>query len=299
MYTLEQLRGFVAVAEHLHFGRAAQSLQMTQPPLSRQIQKLEADLGVELFARTNRQVALTAAGAELLERAHHILTMSERSRSAVRSVAHGERGGLTIGFTATSALSVLGPLLERIHATLPDVDIDLRERVTSAQLAEIDRGSIDLGLLRTAPADEYGVRELFREDLVVAVPAGHPLAERGKPCTVDQVVAHPMIGYAQPDSDYFRRKVERLIGERPFRVVYSVTQILSMLSLVRRGLGVALVPQSAQVMRPDGIRFLELAAPARMASEAQVSLSAVWSRESRNPALHRVLDVLQEPLDAF
>ncbi|GAA3936693.1 LysR family transcriptional regulator [Microbacterium soli] len=299
MYTLEQLRGFVAVAEYLHFGRAAESLQMTQPPLSRQIQKLEADLGVELFARTNRQVALTAAGAELLERARHILTLSDLSRAAVRSVAHGERGTLTIGFTATSALSVLGPVLERIHGALPDVDIDLREGVTSAQLAEIDRGRIDLGLLRSAPADEYGVRELLREDLVVVVPVDHPLAKRGKPCTVDQIAEYPMIGYTQRDSGYFHRKIEWLMGERPVHVAYRVTQILSMLSLVRRGLGIALVPQSTYVMRPEGIRFLELAVPARMAAEAQVSLSAVWSKESRNPALRRALEVLDGVLDAF
>lgn len=298
MYTLEQLRGFVAVAEHLHFGRAAESLQVTQPPLSRQIQKLEADLGVELFARTNRQVALTAAGAELLERARHILTMAERSRVAVRSVAHGERGTLTIGYTATSALSVLGPVLERIHDALPDVDVDLRERVTAAQLVEIDRGSIDLGLVRSAPADEYGTRELYREDLVVAVPEAHPLAARGRSCTVDQVAAHPMIGYARQDSEYFRRKVERLLGERDVHVAYRVTQIISMLSLVRRGLGVALVPASVQVMRPDGVRFLPLATPASLAAEAQVSLRAVWSQQSHNPTLFRALQALEGPLNS-
>lgn len=292
MFTLEQLRGFVAVAEHLHFGRAAESLKMTQPPLSRQIQKLEADLGVELFARTNRHVALTSAGSELLEHARHILTLSDRSRSAVRSVAHGERGTFTIGFTATSALSVLGAMLERIHEALPDVDVDLRERVTSAQLSEIDRGSIDLGLVRKAPAGEYGVREVEREDLVVAAPAEHPLAKRGKPCTIDQVVRHPMIGYTYTDSEYFQHKIDRLIGDRSVDFVYRVTQILSMLSLVRYGFGIALVPQSAQLMNPDGVRFLELVVPVHAVVESQVSLSAVWSHESRNPALPRVLKVL-------
>ena len=297
MYTLEQLRGFVAVAEYLHFGRAAESLQMTQPPLSRQIQKLEADLGVKLFARTNRQVALTAAGAEFLDRAQHILTLSSRSRDAVRSVAQGERGRLSIGFTATSALSVLGPLLEQIHLALPDIDVELRERVTAVQLAEIDRGSIDLGLLRTAPTDEYGVREVFRENLIVAVPAGHPLHEAGRPCTIDELVEFPMIGYARPESEYFRRKVEQLVGDRPVKVVYAVTQILSILSLVRRGFGVALVPQSASLMRPEGLSFLELAVEPRPVADGQVTLSAVWSPQSRNPVLQRVLTVLEEPLE--
>ncbi|GAA3606885.1 LysR family transcriptional regulator [Agrococcus terreus] len=295
MYSLEQLRGFVAVSEHLHFGRAAESLQMTQPPLSRQIQKLEAELGVQLLTRTNRQVALTAAGAELLERARHILALADRSRAAVRSVAHGERGTLTIGFTATSALSVLGPLLDRIHDALPDVDVDLRERVSGLQRTEIDRGSIDLGLLRTVPAGEYGVRELFREDLVVAVPSGHEL-DAGGPVAVDRLVEHPMIGYARPESEYFLRKVERIVGDRQVRTVYSVAQILSMLSLVARGVGVALVPRSTESLRPHGVAFLELDLPGRLAAEAQVTIAAVWDRHSRNPVLPRALEAIAAPL---
>ncbi|ROR65192.1 LysR family transcriptional regulator [Agrococcus jenensis] len=296
MYSLEQLRGFVAVSEHLHFGRAAESLQMTQPPLSRQIQKLEAELGVHLFTRTNRQVELTAAGVELLERARHILALADRSRAAVRSVAHGERGTLTIGFTATSALSVLGPLLDRIHDQLPDVDIDLRERVSGLQRTEIDRGSIDLGLLRTVPAGDYGVRELFREDLVLAVPDRHPLAEAGRPVSVDRLVEHPMIGYARPESEYFLRKVERILGDRQVRTVYSVAQILSMLSLVARSIGVALVPRSTESLRPHGVTFLELDLPGRVAAEAQVTIAAVWDRGSRNPVLPRALEAIAAPL---
>lgn len=297
MYTLEQLRGFVAVAEHLHFGRAAESLQLTQPPLSRQIQKLEADLGVQLLTRTNRSVALTPAGTELLERARHILALAERSRSSVRSVAHGEHGTLAIGFTATSALSVLGPVLERLRASLPDVDIELRERVSSAQLIEIDREAIDLGLLRAIPHDaRYGVRQLYSEDLVVAVPADHPLARDRRAVTIDDVVAHPMIGYAPGEAEYFRRKVERIAGDRPLRIVHSVTQILSILALVDRGIGVALVPRSTARVGPASVVFIDLAVPAALSATAHVSIAAVWSAASRNPALHRALQLLDAPL---
>jgi len=298
MYTLEQLRGFVAVAEHLHFGRAAEALQMTQPALSRQIQKLEADLEVGLLARTNRHVELTAAGGELLEWARRILSLSESSRSAVRSVARGERGTLTIGFTATVALAILGPLLERLQEALPDVDINLHEQVRLEQLQGIDRGDLDLGLMRQVPTQGFGVREVFREDLVLAVPAGHPLAARGTSCTMDDVAAYPMIGYAAEGSGYFRHKVDALLGDRPVAMVHSVAQILSMLSLVARGFGVALVPNSVRPIGTNGVVFLELDVPQPLRSTAQVPLSAVWSRQSNNPALRRALEALDLPLTA-
>lgn len=295
MFNLEQLRSFVAVAEHLHFGRAAQELQMTQPPLSRQIQKLEADLGVQLFERTKRKVELTAAGTVFLERARRILVMTERSREAVRGVALGEAGRLTIGFTASSALSVLGPLLERVSAALPEAAIDLRERVSGAQLTEIERGSIDLAIVRSVPADpNFGVRELFREDLVVALPDGHPLAKADRACRVEQLSAYPVIGYALPESEYFYRRVEQIFAERRVRYAYSVSQILSMLSMVSSGFGIALVPRSAKKMRTEGVTYRDLLLPPNMASAAQVTISAVWSNESQNPVLWRALSVLQE-----
>lgn len=295
MFNLEQLRSFVAVAEHLHFGRAAQELQMTQPPLSRQIQKLEADLGVQLFERTKRSVELTAAGAVFLERARKILVMTERSREAVRDVALGEAGRLTIGFTASSALSVLGPLLERMSTALPDAAIDLRERVSGAQLTEIERGSIDLGIVRTVPSDpSFGVRELFREDLVVALPDGHPLAKVERACRVDQLSAFPIIGYALPESEYFYRRVEQILAERRVRYAYSVSQILSMLSMVSAGFGIAMVPRSAKKMRTEGITYRDLLLPPNMTNASQVTISAVWSNESQNPVLWRALSVLQE-----
>lgn len=294
MFSLEQLRGFVAVAEHLHFGRAAQELQMTQPPLSRQIQKLEADLGAQLFDRSNRSVALTPVGELLLERARQILALAERSRDAVRSAARGDEGSLTVGFTAASSISVLGPLLARFRQHIPRIEIDLRERVTNQQLAEIERGSIDIGLVRNAPHQDPGMqsRELFVEHLAAALPAGHELAGSDEPIRLDDLVAEPMIGYARPDSEYFVRKTQALLGARDVRVAFHVTQILSLLALVGMGLGFGLVPRSAERMRVDGVVFRELDLDPRDAAHARVSIHAVWSRESRNPALWRALEAL-------
>ncbi|MGW2148611.1 LysR substrate-binding domain-containing protein [Nonomuraea bangladeshensis] len=148
MLTLDQIRAFVAVAEELHFGRAAERLRMTQPPLSRHIQKLERAIGVTLLERDNRRVILTEAGRGFLEDARHMLTLVETAGDRARRIAGGASGTLRLGFTAVSAISVLGPLLRLLAERLPEVDIILHEQVTARQMDGILRGELDLGLAR-------------------------------------------------------------------------------------------------------------------------------------------------------
>src|SRR6185312_15315780 len=124
MFTLDQARSFIAVAEELHFGRAADRLSMTQPPLSRQIQKLERAIGVELLERTNRKVVLTAAGEAFLREARKLVVSADRAPLTARNIAAGRSGVLRIGFTAASGFSLLGPLLAQIAEVIPDVDVD-------------------------------------------------------------------------------------------------------------------------------------------------------------------------------
>ncbi|HSU48253.1 MAG TPA: LysR family transcriptional regulator, partial [Arthrobacter sp.] len=181
MFTFDQLAGFIAVAEELHFGRAAERLNMTQPPLSRQIQKLEKSVGAELLERDNRRVQLTHAGQAFLEEARRLLALAERAPATARRIASGRSGVLRIGFTAASGFSILGPLLEEISAALPDVDIDLQELVTGEQIQALLTGELDLGLARPPFDGEiFDSRLLYREAMVVAVPAGHPLTRLGR-----------------------------------------------------------------------------------------------------------------------
>src|SRR6478735_5669338 len=135
MFTFYQLAGFIAVAEELHFGRAAERLNMTQPPLSRQIQKLEKIVGAELLERDNRKVELTSAGHTFLEEARRLMALAERAPVTARRIASGKSGVLRIGFTAASGFSILGPLLEELSGIMPDVEIELQELVTGDQLA--------------------------------------------------------------------------------------------------------------------------------------------------------------------
>ncbi len=294
MFSIEQLRAFVAVAEHLHFGNAARELRMTQPPLSRQIQRLEADLGVQLLVRTNRRVELTPPGQVFLVRARALLDLAEESRATARRAARGERGRLSVGFTAGSSLAVLGDLLSAWERRLPDVDIDLHERVSQQQLEDLTRYRLDLGLLRTLPEEEdgFGSALILTEDLVVALPRAHPLADRGDPLGVDDLAGHRMIGYTRPDSEYFLHKIETLFGERrpPERV--AVSQLLSIVSLVATGFGFALVPRSTSRIGVDGVVYRELAPPPGLAAAARVSVHAVWRLDSGNPVLHRALRAL-------
>ncbi|MGA5760442.1 LysR substrate-binding domain-containing protein [Nonomuraea bangladeshensis] len=148
MLTLDQIRAFVAVAEELHFGRAAERLRMTQPPLSRHIQKLERAIGVTLLERDNRRVILTEAGRGFLEDARHMLTLVDTAGDRARRIAGGASGTLRLGFTAVSAISVLGPLLRLLAERLPEVDVILHEQVTARQMDGILRGELDLGLAR-------------------------------------------------------------------------------------------------------------------------------------------------------
>jgi DNA-binding transcriptional LysR family regulator len=293
MYSLDQLRGFVAVAEELHFGRAAERLNMTQPPLSRQIQKLERAIGVQLFDRDNRGVALTAAGAAFLGDARRLLELAEMAPSLARRISAGSAGSVRIGFTAASTFGLLGALLNEISGALPDVDIDLKEMVTKDQTAALISGEIDLGLARP-PFDEeqFDSRLLYREPIMVAVPTGHRLTHLTREVTAQDLQGEDLIMHSPTDARYFYDIVISLVSShRTF--VHTVSQILTMIFLVAAGRGLALVPHSATVLGIDGVEYVELGG----FEKDPVELHAIWMRSSRNPALHRVLAIINEAAD--
>lgn len=148
MFELSQLRCFVAVAEELHFGRAAERLHMTQPPLSRQVRLLEHQIGTELLERTSRSVKLTAAGRGFLPDAARILRLADEAAATARRIATGAAGTLAIGFTASVGYGLLPSLVSAVRAASPDVRLTLKEMVSGAQLEALDARLIDVGLLR-------------------------------------------------------------------------------------------------------------------------------------------------------
>ncbi|MFB0491006.1 DNA-binding transcriptional LysR family regulator [Methylobacterium sp. OAE515] len=292
MFDFSQLRCFAAVAEELHFGRAAARLNMTQPPLSRQIQVLERVLDVQLLERNSRSVRLTAAGRSFLPEAQRILRLAETATHVTRQVAAGRAGVLKLGFTAASAYDFLPRLVTALRQTLPDVTLSLREMVSKDQVEELLAGRIDAALVRppvTHP-DLIAVRALA-EPLVVALPAGNPLALRDR-LTPGDLGLEPLIAYAPNEARYFHDLVLGLFTEAgiPPRIVQQLTQIHSILALVRSALGIALVPAAAERLRFEDVVFRPLALPA----PRPVELVLAWRRAADEPLIAQLVSVLAD-----
>ncbi|MBL8925146.1 MAG: LysR family transcriptional regulator [Pseudonocardia sp.] len=289
-FTLEQLRGFVAVADELHFGRAAARLRMTQPPLSRQIQKLERNVGAQLLERDNRRVVLTAAGAVFLSEARRLLALAQAAPTLARRVSSGSTGLVRIAFTAVAAYGALGDVLAVLGRELPDVDVDLYEMVTRDQVQAVLDEEIDLGLARPPFDDEtLDSRPLQREALVVALPTGHRLLAIGRALDGADLAGEPMIMYSATKARYFYDLVVGLIPVTHENVVHSVSQILTMVWLVAAGRGIGVVPASATRLGIAGVEYVPLHTPVR----DPVELNALWLRGSRNPALGQAVRVLE------
>lgn len=291
MFELSQLRCFVAVAEELHFGRAAMRLNMTQPPLSRQVQLLERILGVVLLDRTSRSVRLTPAGRSFLIEARRILRLAESASLATRRIASGEAGRVAIGFTAASGYSFLPKLVELARERLPTVDLALREMVTGEQIEALLTGRIDLGLIRPPlNRPEFDKLRVMTEPLVAALPAGDPRLDKAVVSLAD-FDALPMIMYAPEGAGYFHGMLSGLFdaaGVSPLQVQH-MSQIHSMLALVHARIGAAVVPEAAMRLHFDGVEFRPLdITPAR-----PVELFVAWRRDNDNPSLKPLLDLFR------
>lgn len=290
MFSFEQLRGFVAVAEELHFGRAAERLSMTQPPLSRQIQKLERAVGVRLLDRDNRGVALTPAGRAFLDEATRLLALADAAPDLARRIADGTRGVVRIGFTAASTFGVLTEVLDRISVALPEIEIDLYEMVTREQVEALQAHEIDLALARP-PFDPTtsGSRLIRREELVVVVPAGHRLEALDRPVEAADLAGEPLVMHSPTKARYFYDLVVGLLPVQHHNVVHTVSQVATMIWLVASGRGIAFVPASAARLGIDGVRYL----PLRARTPRPVELHLLWQRTAANPVLPRALETLR------
>jgi DNA-binding transcriptional LysR family regulator len=287
-YTLDHLRGFVAVAEESHFGRAAERLRMTQPPLSRQVQRLERAVGFDLFLRTPRGAELTPAGRIFLEEARRLLSSADTAPLRARRVAAGTAGAIRIGFTAVSALTVLGRWIAVAAAELPGVDLVLSEMVTHAQLDAILAGEIEVGLVRQVPrSDLLDSRLVATDSLILAAPRGHALTALGRPPTLADIAEHDVVTYSPSEAWYFYELVVAAFqGARLSpRYVQHISQVHTVLSVVNAGLGVALVPSSATALNLANLSFAEVEdLPGDI-----VELHAVWRHRQGNPALDTLL----------
>lgn len=283
MFELSQLRCFVAVAEELHFGRAAARLNMTQPPLSRQIQILERILDVALLERSNRTVKLTPAGHSFLSEARRLLKLAESAALLAKRVARGKAGSINIGFTAASAYSYVPRLFAACREELPEVEISLKEMVSGDQLKRLDSGEIDIGLLRPpVPRSGLAAFRVSAERMIAAVPAGHPLA-RCESLTLEDLAAAPFITYAPFEARYFHDLVVELFSRAGLVPDYiqHIAQVHSLLAMVHSGVGVAIVPEAAESLQFSGVALRPIA----LTHQRMAELYFVSRVDNDNPLL--------------
>ncbi|HLZ67371.1 MAG TPA: LysR family transcriptional regulator [Aliidongia sp.] len=289
MLTLIQLRCFLAVVDKMNFRRAAAALNMTQPPLTRQIQGLEHEVGVQLIDRSSRAIRLTPAGEAFARSAGRILDAAADATEEARRIARGDAGSLTIGFTAASGYVFLPRFVALLRTRLPGLALSLRELTTPQQVAALRSGQLDLGLLRP-PVSGLRSMPVYREALVLAVPSGHRLAT-APDVTLQDLATETLITYPPVEGPYFHNLIMGLLhmaGVSPAGVQH-VTQTHSILALVGGGLGVALVPRSAERFLPPEVAVR----PVSGLPDVGADLVLAWPGAPANPARDAVLDLLR------
>ena len=291
-FELYQLRCFVAAAEELHFGKAAARMSMTQPPFSRQIQTLEYVLGARLLDRTtSKGVSLTPAGRVFLLEARGLLRMAENATSAIRRLAQGDTGTIGLGFLTTAGHSILPDLLLQCAAIAPQIKLNLMETVSTAQFEKLIDGSIDVGLLR-CPVDLsiFTSMKMSDERLVAALPLGDERLDRAS-LTLEEFHGKPLVMYSAEGARHLHDLIFNLFAESGFspKVIHSVTQIHTMLGLVRAGLGAALVPEASMALHFDDVFYR----PLLTTPMAPSAIYAVWRTNNDNPVLGAFLKILR------
>lgn len=296
-FELHQLRCFVAVATELNFRRAADKLNMTQPPLSRQIQLLEHSIGLSLLERNNRSVRLTPAGVSLLSSATDILQRAEHAILKAHQAERGEIGQINMGFVPSASFEFLPLVVERIHATLPGVNFSPLEMMSYEINEALSSGEIDFGISRfQGNGANIHSEKVISEPFVVAMPKDHPLTEKAL-LEPQDLNGQPFIGYSTYRGGVLR---ERHLAFFAFaninpNIVQEVSQTQTVLGIVNCGLGLSLVPQSAQRQRMENLAFRPINLPPNLSSDLYLSYSA----KSRSQLQETVKTLIIEVLSAF
>lgn len=292
---LRPLRYFVAVAEEMHFGRAAARLHMTQPPLSQTIQALESQLGAPLFSRTRRSVALTAAGRALLPEAQRLLMQAESLPALVQRAAAGESGQLRLAFVSSADYSVLPIALREFRSAYPAVQIDLREATSDVQLEELAAGNIDLGILIPPVPDKLKtILDYFpvlTEPLVLALPADSKLATTTRKVSLKSCAGLPLIIFPRRLAPALHDQILGCFREAGLTpsIEQEAIQMQTIVGLVAAGMGIALVPQSVSNLKRPGVEYRALKEASPL-----VEIGLAWRRDNTSPVLQSFLHLIQK-----
>ena len=287
-------RQFVVLAEELHFGRAALRLHMTQPPLTQAIAQLETTLGVRLFERSRRHVALSPAGEALLPEARELLARAQRLPPVARAAAAGEVGRLRLAFVSPVGFELLPHWVRGFRAHSPGVALDLIEATGDVQLAALERGEIDVGVLLHSPGfvpASLASLPVAEEPLVLALPAAHPLATARR-LSAAQVLTQPLVLFPRrilPSIADALFALYHAHGQSP-QVAQKAIQMQTIVNLVAAGLGVAWVPRSVTRFERSGVVYREWA----QAGVPRCETRLVWAQGEPRPALTRFVGFVRE-----
>ena len=291
---LRHLSAFIAVAEELHFGRAARRLQMAQPPLSQQIRQLEKELDVQLFERNTRSVRLTSAGESFLQPVRTVLDDLDTAVRAARAAGRGEYGRVRIGFAGASSHETLPRLTRAVRAAHPAIELVMTgQTYANVALARVADGSLDLGFVRL-PVTQPGVsfRVIDEEELVCALPSDHPLAARDS-VPLEVLAGEPFVSFPANTGSTVRDAMVGACEAAGFnpRVVQEAPDSYTILALVAAGVGVTLTVTSVQHIQQSGLVYRNLAGPP---IRRQAALA--WRTDNPSAALRAVLAVAEDAL---
>lgn len=288
---LRHLRYFVAVAEELHFGRAAKRLNLAQPPLSQQIRSLEAELGLALFRRTSRKVELTESGLLFLEQARLVLAQAETATQTMRAAHRGEVGRITIGFTTSAVYSIVPGILREFNRSRPAVEIRCVEMNPEQQRAALLERQIQAGFTRTPLGEGLQAEILGKDRFAVALPADHALATRPR-LRLRDLAAEGFILFTRSQGaaiyDAIIASCQRA-GFSP-RIAQEGGGVQTILALVAAGLGIAMVPASLRHLQRPGVIYRELPP----GDSQEVSLALVWRKDDRSPLVENLVRIARD-----
>ncbi|MDJ0594098.1 MAG: LysR family transcriptional regulator [Pleurocapsa sp. MO_226.B13] len=286
---LRHLKYFVAVAEELHFGKAAAKVKITQPVISDQIRRLERELGVKLFFRTKRIVQLTEPGKILLEEARQILSRVEKAVVKVQKAERGELGSLIIGYTGPALYTLLPKIIKTFQNSYPQVELRLKEICTNEQVTALNAGDIEVGFLHPPVDGNFEFISMMREKMVLALPEDHPLTSYTY-VPINKLSDQSFILFPQKVGPHLYGHIFSMCQQAGFtpKVVQEVTPQPTMIGLVAAGIGVSFVSNSLQNLNRPGVvyRELDVATP-------ELELVAAWKEDRVSSVLRKFLQVLQ------
>lgn len=286
---LRQLKYFLAVADNLHFRKAAELIHLSQPALTLQVRALEDELGVLLLKRDRHKTSLTAAGEVLREEARSLLAAADRAAERTKRAARGQVGILRIGFISTAVSQVLPSIISTYREQHPEVELELRNILTAEQLVALQNRLIDVGLLRLPiPANEgVEIFPIHREPFVVILPATHPLAKK-RQLHLEQLKDCNFVMYARRHAPGFHDQILGVLNRTGFspRIAQETGEMYTLVSLVSAGIGVAIAPASVANYQTPGVAIRKCA---DIDIQSEIALTIL--KENNQPAARAFVDL--------